>query len=142
MLNVVYFYFTGGKAAQVEIASKSSAKKGGKAKADAGSAKKGKVPTLKIKFGGKKGRKSGKGGGSSEEEEEEEEADSDAEFEEMLKVKADKKDASHSEKPKTKAKMKIGNKNKKKGKKKKNFANDEAEHQVTFVVFFFMIFRF
>lgn len=50
----------------MESASKSSAKKGAKGKAaDTGSAKKGKVPTLKIKFGGKKGRKNGKGGGSS-----------------------------------------------------------------------------
>ena len=47
-----------------------------------------------------------------------------------MKVKTDKRDTDSSDKPKTKAKMKIGNKNKKKGKKKKNFANDEAEHQV------------
>jgi len=54
---------------------------------DTGSSKKGKVPTLKIKFGGKKGRKSAPTrGGSSDEEEEEEDLDSDAEFEEMLKV--------------------------------------------------------
>ena len=45
-------------------------------------------------------------------------------------MKTDKRDTDSSDKPKTKAKMKIGNKNKKKGKKKKNFANDEAEHQV------------
>ena len=52
---------------------------------DSGSSKKGKVPTLKIKFGGRSKRK---GGGSSDDEEDDD-VDSDAEFEEMLKIKED-----------------------------------------------------
>ena len=94
-------------------------------------AKKSKVPTLKIKFTGRKGKK----GGSSDDDDVdviETDADSDAEFEEMLKIKETRKKedpSSKESKPKTKAKMKIGNKNKKKGRKKKNFAADESEHQ-------------
>ena len=118
----------------------SSAKKGGKSEPK-GSSKKGKVPTLKIKLGGKKGKRNS---GSSDEEDEEEERpskrrgggggrdkDSDAEFEEMLKEAEDEEEVkiTKENKPRTKAKMKIGNKNKKKGKKKKNFATDENEHQ-------------
>ena len=122
------------KKKKAEKASSSSAKKG------SSSSKKGKVPTLKIKLGGKKGKRNS---GSSDEEEEEEtpkrgrdrgggrDKDSDAEFEEMLKEAEDEEEVkiTKESKPRTKAKMKIGNKNKKKGKKKKNFATDENEHQ-------------
>ena len=115
----------------------SSAKKGGKPEPKSSATKKGKVPTLKIKLGGKKGKRNS--GSSDEEEEEEEEApkgrgrdkDSDAEFEEMLKEAEDEEAVQivKESKTRTKAKMKMGNKNKKKGKKKKNFADDENAHQ-------------
>lgn len=112
---------------------KSSSKESSSTPTTASSAKKGnKVPTLKIKFGGR-GKKKGGGESSDDEEAPGENKDSDAEFEEMLKeAEADEEETQmvkEAAKPKTKAKMKIGNKNKKKGKKKKNFAEDESAHQ-------------
>merc|ERR1712039_62352 len=109
-----------------------------------GARKKGKVPTLKIKLGGRSGKRS-KNASSDEEDEEQANGaaeDSDAEFEEMLKIKDDdnsddvkvvrEKSSSRggsSKKVKSsgKAKMKIGSKNKKKGKKK--VPAEEIEHQ-------------
>ncbi len=106
-----------------------SAKKSGRREAKS-SAKKGKVPTLKIKLGGRGSGKRSKAGTSDEEEEENgADRDSDAEFEEMLKIKDDEVTVVKESKPRGKAKMKFGTKNKKKGKKKKNFATDESEHQ-------------
>merc|ERR1712014_122456 len=109
--------------------------KGGKA---GGSAKKGKVPTLKIKLGGRGSGKRSKNASSEDEDEEDNRKaaspadDSDAEFEEMLKIKDDSSDIQEVKPKKNKtwgkAKMKIGSKNKKKGKKKKNFSADDAEH--------------
>ena len=117
------------------VSKSSKGAKGGKA---GGSAKKGKVPTLKIKLGGRGSGKRSKNASSEDEDEEDNRKaaspadDSDAEFEEMLKIKDDSSDIQEV-KPKKKAggkaKMKIGNKNKKKGKKKKNFSAEDAEHQ-------------
>ena len=112
-----------------------SKKSSGRTAGKESTSKKGKVPTLKIKLGGRSGKRSKNA--SSEDEEEEAEGrgnakdDSDAEFEEMLKIKDDDITVVKEKKKKSgdKAKMKVGSKNKKKGKKKKNFANDESEHQ-------------
>ena len=86
---------------------------------------------MKIKLGGRGGKRSKNASSEDEEEENGGNAmDSDAEFEEMLKVRDDSEVSVVKEtKSRGKAKMKIGNKNKKKGKKKKNFATDESEHQ-------------
>jgi len=108
----------------------------------------GKVPTLKIKFGGRSSSRRGKasandssdGEGGDESRGGGGDKDSDAEFEEMLKEAEDATEPNDdedlaivkekkSDKPKAKAKMKFGSKNKKKTKKKKNFATDESEHQ-------------
>ena len=110
------------------------AKKSGRNQKEAEkSGKKGKVPTLKIKLGGRGGKRSKNASSEDEDEEVEKQTanDSDAEFEEMLKIKDDDITVVKEKKKKSgdKAKMKIGSKNKKKGKKKKNFANDESEHQ-------------
>ncbi len=111
--------------------SSAKGKKGGKSGTSTptgGGKKGGKVPTLKIKLGGRGKRK---GGNSSDEEEDNK--DSDAEFEEMLKEaeEASKDDVQVVKETKTgqKAKMKFGNKTKKKGKKKKDFSTDESAHQ-------------
>ncbi|XP_059098801.1 chromodomain-helicase-DNA-binding protein Mi-2 homolog isoform X2 [Tigriopus californicus] len=119
-----------GASATVTSATKSKKSKAATPSSSTSSAKKGKVPTLKIKLGGRGGKRKG---GSSDEEEETAK-DSDAEFEEMLKEAEEASSDSGAPqvvkngKPK-KAKMKVGTKNKKKSKKKKNFANDESEHQ-------------
>merc|ERR1712156_344760 len=112
-----------------------SKKSSGRTAGKESTSKKGKVPTLKIKLGGRSGKRSKNA--SSEDEDEEVEGrgnakdDSDAEFEEMLKIKDDDITVVKEKKKKAgdKAKMKFGSKNKKKGKKKKDFANDESAHQ-------------
>merc|ERR1712051_431740 len=103
------------------------------------------VPKLKIKLGGRSGKRSKNASSDDESGEEKDEAgnnsDSDAEFEAMIRekdggsddVKVVKesrgKSKGRKDESKGKAKMKIGNKNKKKGKKKKDFTSNEAEHQ-------------
>jgi len=124
--------------------SKSKSRNSNADRGGSSSAKKGKVPTLKIKLGGRSGKRSKHASSDDEDEDDKTNGagnndDSDAEFEEMLKIKDDKKTdvevilekkaAKSKSKSRGKAKMKIGNKNKKKGKKKKNFASEEAEHQ-------------
>merc|ERR1711963_565126 len=75
------------------VSKSSKGAKGGKA---GSSAKKGKVPTLKIKLGGRGSGKRSKNASSEDEEDNRKAAspadDSDAEFEEMLKIKDDSSD--------------------------------------------------
>jgi len=127
-----------------ESASKSKSRS---SRQSAGGAKtpKREVPKLKIKLGGRSGKRSKNASSDDESGEEKDEAgnnsDSDAEFEAMIRekdggsddVKVVKesrgKSKGRKDESKGKAKMKIGNKNKKKGKKKKDFTSNEAEHQ-------------